>query len=56
MVNACIVANDFNEGVRALLVDKDNRPQWNPVKVEDVTDEMVRKYFIKQPGLADVKF
>jgi enoyl-CoA hydratase/carnithine racemase len=36
---------DFMEGVRALLVDKDKKPQWNPAKVEDVPDDLVAEFF-----------
>ena len=36
---------DFAEGVRALLVDKDNRPVWQPATPEEVTDEMVETMF-----------
>jgi enoyl-CoA hydratase len=32
---------EFSEGIRALLVDKDKAPKWNPPRLEDVTDEMV---------------
>ena len=38
---------DFLEGVRAVIVDKDNAPKWNPSKVEDVRDEDVLKYFAR---------
>lgn len=37
--------SDFMEGVRAILVDKDRNPQWNPKALEDVTDEMVESFF-----------
>ncbi|TDJ09425.1 MAG: enoyl-CoA hydratase/isomerase family protein [Deltaproteobacteria bacterium] len=37
--------HDFREGVRALLIDKDNNPQWNPAKVEDVDREHVLDHF-----------
>lgn len=36
---------DFIEGVRALIVDKDNQPRWDPVKAEDVTDHMIDRIF-----------
>lgn len=38
---------DFQEGVRALLVDKDNTPHWKPKLLADVSDEMVAGYFEK---------
>lgn len=34
----------LSKGYRAIVVDKD-KPQWNPSRLEDVTDEMVEKYF-----------
>lgn len=37
--------SDFYEGIRAALVDKDGRPNWNPMTLADVTDEMVNKHF-----------
>ena len=36
---------DFLEGVRALLIDKDNAPQWKPGRIEDVTEAMVDAFF-----------
>lgn len=37
--------NDFYEGVRALLVDKDKKPQWQPSELSQITDNMVAEYF-----------
>jgi enoyl-CoA hydratase len=37
--------HDFREGVRALLIDKDNSPQWDPPTPEEVTDEMLDVLF-----------
>ncbi|CAK7354280.1 unnamed protein product [Dovyalis caffra] len=39
------VSNDIYEGIRAMLVDKDRKPKWEPAKLELVTDEMVDRYF-----------
>ncbi len=33
------------EGIRALAVDKDHAPRWNPARIEDVTTEMVAPFF-----------
>ncbi|MDO9167382.1 MAG: enoyl-CoA hydratase/isomerase family protein, partial [Rhodoferax sp.] len=33
------------EGIRALAVDKDHTPRWNPARIEDVTPAMVAPFF-----------
>ena len=33
------------EGIRALVIDKDNAPRWQPARIEDVTSEMVQPFF-----------
>ncbi len=33
------------EGIRALVIDKDNLPQWQPGRIEDVSAEMVQPFF-----------
>lgn len=33
------------EGIRALAVDKDHSPKWNPVRIEDVDPDEVRGFF-----------
>jgi len=38
-------SDDFREGVRAAVIDKDRNPRWSPVAIEDVTPEMVAPYF-----------
>lgn len=40
---------EFLEGVRALLVDKDKAPKWNPPRLADVTDEMVAQFLSPLP-------
>lgn len=37
--------NDFLEGVRALIVDRDNAPRWDPATPESVTDHMIDRIF-----------
>ncbi|EPS73523.1 hypothetical protein M569_01231, partial [Genlisea aurea] len=39
------VSDDFCEGVRARLVDKDFAPKWNPSSLEGVTDDMIGYFF-----------
>jgi len=34
------------EGIRALAVDKDQQPRWNPMRVEDVRPELVAPFFV----------
>src|SRR6476469_10195423 len=38
-------SDDFREGVRAAVIDKDRNPKWSPPKIEDVTPEMLAPYF-----------
>ena len=41
---------DFAEGVRAVIVDKDNSPKWNPATPEGVTEELVDSIFAPLPA------
>lgn len=36
---------DIMEGVRALLIDKDKQPRWNPPRLADVSPERVQAFF-----------
>jgi enoyl-CoA hydratase/carnithine racemase len=38
-------SDDFREGIRAAVIDKDRNPRWSPPAIEDVTPEMVAPYF-----------
>ena len=41
---------DFAEGVRAVIVDKDNAPKWNPATPELVTDGLIESIFAPLPA------
>jgi enoyl-CoA hydratase len=41
--------HDFQEGVRALIIDKDNQPQWSPATLDGVTDAMLDELFAPLP-------
>ena len=44
-----VAMHDFLEGVRALIVDKDNAPVWHPATPEDMTDDMLDAIFAPLP-------
>ena len=45
IVSRLIHDHDFYEGVRAVLVDKDNQPHWQPATLGAVSDADVARYF-----------
>jgi enoyl-CoA hydratase/carnithine racemase len=50
MVHHCFwlrpgAASETVEGIRALVIDKDQQPKWNPARIEDVTPPMVGAFF-----------
>ncbi len=54
IVQHCMQGVDFYEGVRALLVDKDKKPQWSPATLEQVNDVSIAHYF--QPTSSQLEF
>ncbi|XP_021886835.1 probable 3-hydroxyisobutyryl-CoA hydrolase 2 [Carica papaya] len=51
------LSKDFIEGCRAILVDKDKNPKWEPSKLELVSDTFVDQYFsrVNEGGWEDLK-
>lgn len=45
LICQCCVRPDFAEGVRALIVDKDQQPKWTPATLEEVTPAWIDSYF-----------
>ncbi|MBI04599.1 MAG: hypothetical protein CMI96_02140 [Pelagibacteraceae bacterium] len=40
-----VYRNDFDNGVNSVLVKKDHNPQWNPAKINQISTEVLNKYF-----------
>lgn len=50
MAQHLIVAGDFYEGVRAVIIDKDNRPAWTPARLDEVDPSMIERCFGPAPA------
>ncbi|HWH42488.1 MAG TPA: enoyl-CoA hydratase/isomerase family protein [Usitatibacter sp.] len=45
LIYTCFEQGDFVEGIRALIVDKDNRPHWRPPAIDEVDQAAVARFF-----------
>jgi len=50
IVSRVIHGHDFYEGVRAVIVDKDNAPNWRPATLAEVSDAEIARHFAPLPG------
>ncbi len=48
MIQASLEHGDFMEGVRALRIDKDNAPKWNPPRNSEIKPGTVDKFFARR--------
>jgi enoyl-CoA hydratase len=56
IANGCIEGHDFYEGVRAVVIDKDQDPKWQPARLADVAEEDIEPYFNREPRGGDLEF
>ena len=45
MVYHCFEHGDLMEGIRAVIIDKDNKPRWKPATLEELQPETVAAFF-----------
>jgi len=50
IVSRVIHGADFYEGVRAVIIDKDNKPRWQPATLDSVSDAEVERHFAPLAG------
>jgi enoyl-CoA hydratase len=49
IVSRVALGHDFYEGVRAVIIDKDHKPDWQPALIGDVSEAMVAAYLAPLP-------
>jgi enoyl-CoA hydratase len=49
IVSRVVRGPDFYEGIRAVIVDKDQTPRWQPSSLREVSPQEVARYFEALP-------
>ena len=55
VASRAVMAHDFREGVRATLIDRDGKPQWNPASLAAARDTDIAGYFARL-GAGELSF
>ena len=45
IVSRLVYGHDFYEGIRAVIIDKDNAPRWHPATLDAVSEAEVERHF-----------
>ncbi len=54
IVSRILDGHDFYEGVRAVIIDKDQSPRWNPDRIENLDQNVIDGYFKPLPQELDL--
>ncbi len=54
IVSKILTGNDFYEGVRSVLIDRDNAPRWRPESLAEVSDAEIAAHFTTVPKGGDL--
>lgn len=56
IVSRILEEHDFYEGVRSVLIDRDNAPDWRPATFEAIAPGAIEAHFTKVPAGGDLVF
>jgi len=48
VAHAVLASDEFYEGVRAAVVDKDRNPKWSPAALAEVSEDILDRYFTQR--------